>query len=467
MAFSLGTHIMLVPLGVALPFITLLMHYRHLRHGDPVAGLLARRWSAVMALQFAVGVVTGTVLSFELGLLWPGLMGRWGDVFGLGFGVEAWAFFLEAILIAVYLHGWSRLRPRTHFLIGLPLPLVALLGAFGILTANSWMNTPRGFTLDEDGAVASVDVRRAVFTPMLGPQYWHFVVAMFMTAAFVVAGVYACGLLRGRRDRYHRLGFLVPFTAAAVLTPVQMFLGDFIARSVYHQQPVKFAAMELVWRTDTHVPEYVFGRLNGDGTVSGGLRIPWLDSMLAGFSPNTRVTGLTSVPAADRPTPGQATIVHTAFDIMVVLGSGLLLLALWFAWSWWRRRDWPRSRWFLRAAAVSGVAALVAVEAGWVTTEVGRQPWIVYERMRVSEAVTDIPADTLWAVFGVTVVGYTAILTVFVVVLLRLRTRWRAEDAGSGAREAVAGGGAAPGGDPPEPHVPYGPRTTRSREVRR
>jgi len=464
MAFSLGTHILLVPLGVALPFITLLMHYRYLRSGDPVAGLLARRWSAVMAVQFAVGVVTGTVLSFELGLLWPGLMGRWGDVFGLGFGVEAWAFFLEAILIAVYLHGWRRLKPRTHFLIGLPLPLVALLGAFGILAANSWMNTPRGFVLNDDGHVVDVDVRRAVFTPMFGPEYWHFVVAMFMTAAFVVAGVYACGLLRGRRDRYHRLGFLVPFTAAAVLTPVQMVLGDFIARSVYHQQPVKFAAMELVWRTDTHVTEYIFGRLNSDGSVSGGLGIPWLDSILAGFRPSTEVTGLTAVPATDRPTPEQATIVHTAFDLMVLVGSGLMLLVLWFAWSWWRRRDWPRSRWFLRAAAVSGVASVVAVEAGWVTTEVGRQPWIVYGHMRVSEAVTGMPAETLWAVFAITVLGYVAVFAAFVTVLLRMRTRWRLEDEASSVRQGTAGTEAP--GESPERHVPYGPRTERTPEGR-
>ncbi|WP_240134664.1 cytochrome ubiquinol oxidase subunit I [Streptomyces sp. MUM 178J] len=461
MAFTLGTHILLVPLGVALPFITLLMHWRALRTGEPAAWLLARRWSAVMAVQFAVGVVTGTVLSFELGLLWPGLMGRWGDVFGLGFGVEAWAFFLEAILISIYLYGWRRLKPWTHFALGLPLPLVALLGAFGILAANSWMNTPRGFTVGADGDPVGVDVRKAVFTPMFGPEYWHFVVAMFMTAAFVVAGVYAAGLLRGRRDRYHRLGFLVPFTAGAVLTPVQLVLGDFIARSVYHQQPVKFAAMELVWETDTHVPEYIFGVLNEDGSVSGGIKIPSLDSVLAGFTPGTEVTGLTSVPATDRPTTAQATIVHTAFDIMVVLGSLLILLVLWFAWSWWRRRDLPKSRWFLRAAACAGVASLISVEAGWVTTEVGRQPWIVYGHMRVSEAVTDESAATLWAVFGIVVVGYAAVLAAFVAVLLRMRTRWRLEDETTGVRK----GGPHGGGEGPEHSIPYGPRPEAPREA--
>ncbi|GHB68540.1 cytochrome ubiquinol oxidase subunit I [Streptomyces cirratus] len=449
MAFTLASHILLVPFGVALPAITLLMHYRGLRKGDAVALLLARRWSAVMAVQFAIGVVTGTVLSFEFGLLWPGLMGRWGDVFGLGFGVEAWAFFLEAVLIAIYLYGWRRLKPWTHFWLGLPLPLTALMGAFGIIAANSWMNTPRGFTLDAGGNPVDVDVRRAIFTPMFGPEYWHFVAGVVLTAGYVVAGVYAVGWLRGRRDRYHRLGFTVPFTVAAILTPVQFVLGDSIARSVFHKQPVKFAATEIVWKTGTHVPEYMFGRLHSDGSISGGIKIPQLDSILAGFSPDTRVTGLTAVPASDRPTATQATIAHWAFDIMVTIGSLLVLLALWYGWCWLRRRELPRSPWFFRCAAVAGAACLVTVECGWITTEVGRQPWIVYQNMRVSEAVTDTRATSLWAMLAIVVVVYTLVLGTFLAVLLTMRTRWRAAD-----EQTV---GSHPDGSP-EGDTPYGPR---------
>ncbi|MFJ4278432.1 cytochrome ubiquinol oxidase subunit I [Streptomyces massasporeus] len=449
MAFTLASHIILVPLGVALPLITLIMHGYGLRKGDPTALLLARRWSAVMAVQFAIGVVTGTVLSFEFGLLWPGLMGRWGDVFGIGFGVEAWAFFLEAVLIAIYLYGWRRLTPRTHFLLGLPLPVAALLGAFGILAANSWMNTPRGFTLDSEGEPTDVNVWKAIFTPMFGPQYWHFVVAMLVTAGFVVAGVYATGWLRGRRDRYHRLGFTVPFTVAAVCTPVQFVLGDSIARKVFHEQPVKFAAMEIVWKTDTHVPEYLYGRLQEDGSVSGGIRIPQLDSILAGFRPDTKVTGLTSVPASDRPNPTQATIAHWAFDTMVGIGSLLVLLALWYALVWWRRRRSPESKWFYRGAACAGVASVVAVECGWITTEVGRQPWIVYENMRVSEAVTGTHATGLWTMFGLVVFVYLFVFGSFLVVLLTMRNRWRLADEQQAAGGAVAG---------PETDTPYGPR---------
>ncbi|MEU0069877.1 cytochrome ubiquinol oxidase subunit I [Streptomyces sp. NPDC006332] len=450
MAFTLGSHILLVPFGVALPAITLLMHYRGLRKGDAVALLLARRWSSVMAVQFAIGIVTGTVLSFEFGLLWPGMMGRWGDVFGLGFGIEAWAFFLEAILIAIYLYGWRRLKPWTHFWLGAPLPLAALMGAFGILAANAWMNTPRGFTLDRFGNPVDVDVRRAVFTPMFGPEYWHFVVGVVLTAGYVVAGVYAVGWLRGRRDRYHRLGFTVPFSVAAILTPVQFVLGDSIARSVFHKQPVKFAATEIVWKTDTRVPEYLFGRLHPDGSISGGIKIPQLDSILAGFSPDTKVTGLTSVPASDRPTATQATIAHWAFDIMVSIGSLLVLLALWYGWCRLRRHDLPRSPWFFRCAALAGAACLLTVECGWITTEVGRQPWIVYQHMRVSEAVTDTRAGSLWAMFGVVVVVYVLVLGAFVTILLKMSRRWRRAD-----EDALAG--AAP--EDLEGDTPYGPRS--------
>jgi cytochrome d ubiquinol oxidase subunit I len=447
MAFTLASHILLVPFGVALPAITLLMHYRGLRGGDPVALQLARRWSAVMAVQFAIGIVTGTVLSFEFGLLWPGMMGRWGDVFGLGFGIEAWAFFLEAILIAIYLHGWRRLKPWTHFWLGVPLPLTALMGAFGIIAANSWMNTPRGFTLDADGNPVHVNVQQAVFTPMFGPEYWHFVAGVILTAGYVVAGVYAVGWLRGRRDRYHRLGFTVPFTVAAILTPVQFVLGDSIARSVFHKQPVKFAATEIVWKTGTHVPEYMFGRLHADGSISGGIKIPQLDSILAGFSPATKVTGLASVPASDRPTATQATIAHWAFDIMVTIGSLLVLLALWYGWCRLRRRELPRSVWFFRCAALAGAACLLTVECGWITTEVGRQPWIVYQNMRVSEAVTGTRAASLWTMFGIVVVVYVLAFGSFLTVLAKMSHRWRLADEGAGAGAEDLQGG-----------IPYGPR---------
>jgi cytochrome bd ubiquinol oxidase subunit I len=446
MAFTLAYHIILVPLGVVFPFITVVMEGIGLRRNDPVALKLARRWSVVMAVQFAVGAVTGTVLSFEFGILWPRMMGRFGDVFGLGFGIEGWAFFLEAIFIAIYLYGWTRLPPRLHLGLGWVLPPTAFLGAFGVIAANSWMNTPGGFRLGPDGRPTDVDVTATLFTHALGYEFWHFMVAMYMTAGFMVASVYAVGWLRGRRDHYHRLGFTVPFTIGAVLTPVQLVVGDVATRAVLQDQPAKFAAMSITWRTQSRNPEIVGGILTGGGQVHLGLSIPYLDSLLAGFSPSTVVPGLTSFPASGRPSVLDSNFVHLAFDVMVGLGVIGFLLALWYGWSWLRTRDLPRSPWFFRAAALAGVGSYVAVECGWVTTEVGRQPWIVYGIMQVGEAVNPVSAATIWTMFGVLLVVYAVIAFFFVTLLLRLSARWRREDASAQPEP------------PPEVGSPYGPR---------
>ena len=439
MAFTLMVHVILVPFGVALPFITLVMNYLGLRRGDRVAMQLARRWSTVMAIQFAVGAVTGTVISLEFGLLWPGLMGRYGDVVGLAFGIEGVAFFLEAIVLAIYIYGWRRMTPRAHFLVGLPLPIIALVGAFSILSVNAWMNTPQGFTLDAQGNPTDVKIGKVLWTPILGSQYLHMIAAAYMVAGFLVASVYAVGWLRGRRDRYHRLGFVVPFTLAAIVTPLQFMIGDGLARTVYREQPTKFAAMEIVWKTGTHQPEELYGRLQPDGSVAGGISIPGLDSFLAGFSRDTNVQGLSATPASDRPTILEANITHVAFDTMVGVATLLLGLSLWYALAWLRRRDIPRTPWFYRCAAVAGALSVVALEAGWVTAEVGRQPWIVYEQMRVAEAVTDIGAGPIWASFAIVVVVYALVVWAVLAVLLRLRVRWRHEDADLARRQAEQG----------------------------
>jgi cytochrome d ubiquinol oxidase subunit I len=449
MAFTLAYHIILVPMGVTLPLLTVLMEGIGLRRNDPIALRLARRWSVVMAVQFAVGAVTGTVLSFEFGILWPRLMGRFGDVFGIGFGIEGWAFFLEAIFIGIYLYGWKRLPPRVHYRLGWVLPPTGILGAFGVITANSWMNTPGGFQLGPDGRPVNVDVVGAIFTPALGYEFWHLIVALYMTAGFMVASVYAVGWLRGRRDRYHRLGFTLPFTVGAVLAPVQVVIGDIATRAVFLGQPAKFAAMEVTWRTQSNNPEVVGGLLQGDGSVQFGLAVPSLDSVLAGFSTGTVVRGLSSFNAADRPSLIDANVVHLAFDLMVGLGSVACLLTLWYAVAWIRTRDLPRSTWFFRLAALAGVGSYLGIEAGWVTTEVGRQPWIVYNLMRVTDAVNPIDPVYVWMMFGVLLVVYAVIAFFFVTLLLRLSTRWRLEDAETRGEEEAA----------PEEGAPYGPRS--------
>ena len=443
MAFTLASHVLLVPLGVALPTLTLLMEGIGLARKDGTALRIARRWSVVMAVQFAVGAVTGTILSFEFGILWPRMMGRFGSAFGLGFAIEGLAFFLEAIFIGIYLYGWNRLRPRTHFLLGLVLPPAGLLGAFGVLAANAWMNTPAGITF-QGANVSDVDVMAALFTRALGYEFWHFMIAIYMTAGFVVASIYAVAWLRGRRDHYQRLAFAVPFTVAALLTPVQLVVGDLSARAIAEDQPAKFAAVEITWQTRDHNPEVIGGLLDDSGTVHFGISIPALDSVLVGYSPGTVIQGLTSFPTNSRPSTVEANIAHLAFDVMVGLGSAGAALAAWHLWVLVRRRRLSESRWFYRLAALAGAGSYVAVEAGWITTEVGRQPWIVYGMMRVSEAVTSAPAAFVWSMLATLVAIYVLIAFFFIALLLRLAARWRQDD----LRESAT----------PEVGVPYGPR---------
>lgn len=437
MAFTLAVHIILVPLGVSWAFITLIANHRAIRHDDADALELAHRWSKVMAVTFAVGAVTGTVLTFEFGILWPRFMGAYGAAFGIPFGIEGLFFFTEAIFIAIYIYGWKRLRPWPHFWTGVPIVLAGLGGTFSVVAANSWMNQPAGFTLDSAGAVASVDPMGVIFNRATPYEVTHMILAAYVVGGFLVASVYAFSLLRGRHDRRTRIGFLIPFTVASIAIPLQILVGDWAARSVFKDQPAKFAAMELVAETSSDVPETLGGWMDEDGDVTGGVPIPGLASWLSGFSTDTVIQGLDSFPAKDRPTTRQVNVVHWAWDVMVGLGMALLALALWFAVLWWRKRDVSESKWFLRAASASGVGAILTMEAGWIVTEVGRQPWIVYGQMRVADGATT--NEGVWVSFLVILGVYAAVATATILVLRSMSRRWRSSEA-----EAV--------------HVPYGPR---------
>jgi len=283
-----------------------------------------------------------------------------------------------------------------------------------------------------------VDVSQVLLNPAFGHEFPHMWLAAYMVTGFTVASVYAVGMLRGRRDRYHRLGFLIPFTVAAAMTPVQLFVGDLAAREVFDDQPVKFAAMECVYETGDDQAEHL-GGICTDDEVKGAISIKGLDSFLAGFSTDTVVQGLEEFP--DDEEPPALTMLHLSFDTMVGIGSALFLLGGWFGFVWWRRRELPGTPWFLRAAAASGVAAIAALECGWIVTEVGRQPWIVHGYMRVEEAVTG--AEGLWWVFAATFAIYAAVGTAAILILRALSRRWREEDA------AALGGPYAP--RPPAP----------------
>jgi len=425
MAFTLAFHIILVPLGVSWAFMTLIANYRAIKHDDPAALLLAQRWSKYMAVTFAVGAVTGTVLSFEFGLLWPRFMGRWGEAFGVPFGFEGIFFFTEAIFVAIYIFGWRRLSPWAHFWTGVPIVLAGLFGAASVVAANAWMNAPSGFTLNSAGDVVAVDPVKVIFNKAMPLETAHMLTAAYLVGGFLIASVYATGMLRGRRDRYHRMGFVIAFSVAAIATPVQMGVGDSLARWVYNNQPEKFAAIELVPQTASDVPETLLGHLSSSDKVVGGVPVPGLASALSDPSTgkSTVVKGLDTVPVGDRPTVQETNVVHLAWDVMVGLGTLLFLLSLWYGASWVFRRRMPMNRPFLVLAACSGVLAVVTMEAGWVVTEVGRQPWIVYQQMKVEDAATGNTG--VWLTFVAVALLYLALGVTAILVLRGMSRRFR------------------------------------------
>jgi cytochrome d ubiquinol oxidase subunit I len=422
MGSTLGFHIILACIGIAMPTIVLLAEYIGLRHANPVALLLARRWSHALGVLVAVGTVTGTVLSFEMGLLWPGLMRQYGAVLGLPFGFEGVFFLLEAVFTAIYIYGWARIGGWKHFWTGVPIAVSGIGGAMSVVAVNSWMNQPGGFQV-VNGRIAQIDPWQVFFNHASAYETPHMILAAYLVSGFAAASVYAAGILRGRRDRYHLTGFAIPFVVAASLTPVQLLSGDVAARSVAADQPVKFAAMEYVSRTSSGVPEYL-GGVYVDGRVYGGLRIPNMDSLLVGFSPTTRVTGLDSVPASLR--PPSFTLIHLCFDAMVGLGTLMLLAGFWCALAYWRRRALPNSRLFWRLGLLCGPAAVIAMECGWIVTEVGRQPWVVYQRLKTADAVTT--NNVLPTLTGI-IVLYAGLGVGTILLLRAMSRRWRAIDA--------------------------------------
>lgn len=419
MALSLGWHIVLACFGVAFPAIIFVMHLRGIRRNDPVALGLAQRWAKVSAVLFAIGAVSGTVLSFEMGLLWPGLMGTYGDVLGLPFAFEGLAFFLEAIFLGIYLYGWGRMPPKRHVLMVLPMAVTGIIGAYCVLAVNAWMNVPSGFRLVE-GEVVDVQPWAVLFNQHAFAQFAHMWVGAYMVAGFSVAGVYAVGMLRGRRDAHHRLGFMVPFVFASVAAVTQPFVGHVLGIGLDERQPAKLAAFELAETTESPSPLRLGGVLV-DGEVRGSIDIPWLGSLIAMNSPDEPVPGLDTIPEEDRP---PVNLTHLAFQTMIGIGT---LLASGVVWFWFQRRrgkDLLERRWFLRSAAAAGPLAVVALEAGWIATEVGRQPWIVYGAMRTTDAVADYNAG-LWWLLGITAVLYSLMTWGAIVVLRSMARRWR------------------------------------------
>lgn len=415
MALSLGWHIVLSCLGIGFASMVVATEFIARRRQDRVMLTLARRWSKALGVLFPVGAVSGTVLSFEFGILWPGLMGTFGDVFGIPFAMEGFAFFIEAIFIGIYAYGWGRLSPRVHMLCGLPIIVSGILAAAFIMMANAWMNNPTGFTVAPNGTVTVTDSWAAVLNAGMPVQFTHMLLAAFIVAGFLTAMVYAWPLLKGSKLRYHRLGFVIPFTMAAVAVPAQLFVGDLSVRWIAANQPTKEAAAEAHYPTEGNAPEILFGVYHPDGSVTWGLSIPDGLSILTGGNPDTVVPGLDQTPPADRP---PVNIVHWAFDIMVLTGSFLLLPSAWFAWTWRRTGRPPRPRPFWWAAVAAGPLSVLCLWAGWTVTEVGRQPWVVYEVLRTADAVSAAPG-LRWGYYTLIVV-YTALTAATIYGLRRL-----------------------------------------------
>ena len=404
-ALSFAVHIPLVCFGVAFPALLLFAEWRYLQTGDPLYRTLARRWTRVMAALFAAGVVTGTILSFEMGLLWPSFTGTFGGVFGLGFAVEGFSFFMEAIFIGIYIYGWKRLSPRAHFLSGIPIVLSGFTGSLMVIAVNGWMNHPAGFRLDH-GKVVDVQPFAALFG---NSYFWHELVHMYLAAymvtGFLVAGAYAAGRLRGRWSRYEQTALAIPLAVAVLASVAQIFVGDWSGRTVAAAQPTKLAAFEGLAHTTKGAPVHILGWY-ANGRVEYGIPIPHLLSLLAFHDPNATVQGLDAVPADNRP---PVNVVRVAFQSMIGIGSLLALFSVTYLAVLVRRKRLPESVWFYRALVAAGPLALAALICGWIVTEVGRQPWVVYGIMRTEQAVTGaggIPVGyaTLAAVYlGLTV----------------------------------------------------------------
>ncbi len=422
MAVSLGWHIILACFGVAFPTIIFVVHRRGIVRNDSVALQLARRWAKVSAVLFAVGAVSGTVLSFEMGLLWPGLMGRFGDVLGLPFAFEGLSFFVEAIFLGIYLYGWDRMPPRRHLMMLIPMGIAGIVGTFCVISVNAWMNHPAGFTI-RDGEVVDIDPWRAMFNEGVWLQFLHMWVAAFLVVGLTVSGVYAFGMLRGRIDHHHRLGFKIPFAFASVAAVAQPFIGHVLGMRIHDTQPAKLAAFELAETTEGPAPLRLGGLLI-DGEVRWALSIPRLGSIIARNSWDAPVPGLDSVPRSEWP---PVNITHLAFQSMVAIGTLLAVVAVAYWFARWRRRDLTSNHWFLRLVVITGPLAMLAVECGWVATEVGRQPWTVWQVLRTVDAASE--SSGLWWSYIAVLVIYLGMTVGAFVVLRSMARRWRAGEA--------------------------------------
>ncbi|MEZ6196215.1 MAG: cytochrome ubiquinol oxidase subunit I [Planctomycetota bacterium] len=413
MAMSLGFHILFAVAGMAMPLMMATAEILHLRTGRAVYLDLAKRWAKGTAILFAVGAVSGTTLSFELGLLWPEFMRHAGPIVGMPFSLEAFAFFLEAIFLGIYLYGWKKLLPHWHIVVGFLVALCGLTSGVFVVAVNSWMNTPTGFDY-VDGEFVNIDVWKAFLSPAFPTQAFHTAISAYSSVAFLVMGIHAWGLMRSPKSEFHRAALTIALGFAMVSTPLQILSGDLAARHCGNEQPIKLAAMEGLYETQRGAPLALGGIPDDEARhLKGAIEIPKVLSLMQGFDPEHEVRGLEDFPRDEWP---NTLLVRTAFSIMVMLGMAMMGVVGWSAFLIWRRRELPTGKWYLRALVAMAPAGMIAVEAGWCVTELGRQPWIIHGYMRTSEALTTVP-NLVWH-FGLFTVLYV-FLGITVTILLR------------------------------------------------
>jgi cytochrome bd ubiquinol oxidase subunit I len=388
MGMSLGFHIIFAEIGIAMPLMMVIAEARWLRTKDASFLHLAQRWAKGTAILFAIGAVSGTVLSFELGLLWPHFMQFAGPIVGMPFSLEGLAFFIEAIFLGIYLYGWDRISPRAHLTAGVIVAASGAASAVFVVMVNAWMNTPTGIELVR-GQVVHIDPIAAMFNPSTAQQSIHMLFAAYAATGLAVAGVHAWMLLRGVPLAFHRHALAVALSVGAPAAILQPLSGDISAHAVARTQPVKLAALEGQFRNERGAPLRVGGWPDvAAETTRYAIEIPWGLSLLAFHDPHAEVRGLESV-ARDLWPP--VVPVHLSFQIMTTLGTAMALASLWAMWIRARRRDVSAHRPLLWTLAIVAPFGFIATEAGWIVTEVGRQPWVIQGIQRTADAVTPMP----------------------------------------------------------------------------
>ncbi|TWP30372.1 cytochrome ubiquinol oxidase subunit I [Apibacter muscae] len=388
MALSLGFHIIFSCVGMVMPFFMAIAHCKYLKTGDKIYKGLTKAWSKGIAILFATGAVSGTMLSFELGQLWPKFMEHAGSIFGMPFSLEGTAFFVEAIALGFFLYGWGKLNPWFHWFTGLLVGISGLASGILVLAANAWMNSPAGFDF-VNGEYLNVNPVKAMFNDAWFSQALHMIIAAFIATGFAVAGVHAFMILKGKNLVFHTKAFKIAAISASIAALIQPLSGDISAKDVSKRQPEKLAAMEAHFHTEKNADFILGGIVNeNEHKVDYAIKIPGLLSFLSHGDFNAPVKGILDFPEQDRP---PVAIVHYAFQIMIMLGVALMIISILYLLAIVKKKSWLSKKWLIKLFVMAAPLGYIALEAGWVVTEVGRQPWIIYKIMRTSEAVTPMP----------------------------------------------------------------------------